>query len=186
MGPMGGGRGDGICPVDGTTLTRYVGEAVPPNMTVTRCARCGRWWFPGDSLFSYKPAVEAKINYFHKWGITSNLASLALPALLLTVLTAGTVAGVRLVARQQREKVAASLGLRELSVTYLGSGDALVVFKLNQPATEVQYRQAGEGGWQTAAVLPKGGYYTSNLTGLAEGKGYDLRVAGKEFRFSAK
>jgi hypothetical protein len=179
------GGGKGTCPVDGTYLTRYVGDAVPPNMTVTRCARCGKWWFPGDSLFAYKPAVEAKVNYFSKWGITSNMASLVLPVLVIAVLAAGTVAGVRLVMRQQQDRVAASLGLKDLAVTYLGGGNALVVFKLNQPVNQVEYRQAG-GGWLPVPVSAGNGYFTGNITGLSEGENYYLLVAGKEFSFLAK
>jgi hypothetical protein len=155
-------------------------------MVVQRCSRCGKWWFPGDSLFSYKPAVEAKINYLHQWGITSDVASLVLPVLMVAVLIMGTVAGVGLVRKQQQARVAASLGLRELAVTYLGGGKGLIVFKVNQPVSEVEYKPVGGWTWNKVAVTPKDGYYMGNLTGLVEGKDYYIRVVGKEFKFSAR
>src|SRR3989344_912795 len=48
--------GTGVCPVDATTLNRFKGESVPANMLVKRCDRCGRWWFPMDTLLNFKPA----------------------------------------------------------------------------------------------------------------------------------
>src|SRR5580765_8080502 len=51
--------GSGLCPLDKTKLVNFSGENVPPDLVVRKCTRCGRMWFAGDSLFDYKPAVEA-------------------------------------------------------------------------------------------------------------------------------
>jgi hypothetical protein len=181
-----GRGGKGLCPADQTILTRYVGEAIPPIMVVVRCSRCGKWWFPGDSLFSYKPAIEAKINFLRQWGITGNAVSLVLPVLTVAVLALGTVTGVDLVRKQQQANVAATMGLRELSVTYQGDGRGLVVFKLNQQIEQIEYKTAGAWIWNKAEVTVRDGYYLGNLTGLSEGAEYFLKVAGKEVKFTAK
>jgi len=100
-------QGTNACPVDGAQLVRYQGESVPPNIVIKRCDRCGRWWFPTDSLLSYKPAQEAKLNYFKLWGLTADVASLALPALGIVLVLLGTVVGTRLIQQRQGSAIEA-------------------------------------------------------------------------------
>jgi len=90
--------GKGICPLDKTYLTRYMGESIPEDVTVYRCIRCGKWWWPGDSLFRYKPAAEAKLRYYKLWGLKGDLQTLAIPILVLIILLCGLYVGVNLVA----------------------------------------------------------------------------------------
>ena len=79
-------QGTNACPVDETQLARYKGESIPVTLVVKRCERCGRWWFPTDTLLQYKPAVAAKLNYFRLWGLPADVKSVALPALGLILL----------------------------------------------------------------------------------------------------
>ena len=89
--------GKGLCPLDGIILKRYIGEGVPQQMEVLRCVRCGKWWFPRDSMYEYKQAAEAKGNYYRLWGLKGDMESLALPILGLIVLLMGLFTGVRLI-----------------------------------------------------------------------------------------
>lgn len=99
--------GGGVCPLDGLPLKRYVGENVPPQLLVKRCDRCGKWWFGGDSLFSYKPAQEAKVKYFQLWGLTSDVNNLLLPVVVVVILALGIWVGLDLIRSQQRELIKA-------------------------------------------------------------------------------
>lgn len=99
--------GTGVCPADGLPLKRYTGENVPPQLLVKRCERCGKWWFPSDFLFDYKPAQEAKIKYFNLWGIASDISNLLLPIVVIIVLAIGIWVGLDLVKSQQRELIKA-------------------------------------------------------------------------------
>lgn len=96
-----------MCPVDGLPLIRYAGESVPASLAVKRCGRCGKWWFPGDSLFEYKPAQEAKIKYFQLWGLVADMRSLLLPIVAIMVLAIGIWVGLDLIRSQQRELIKA-------------------------------------------------------------------------------
>lgn len=78
-------------------LTRFRSESVPENVEIKRCIRCGKWWFPRDNLFEYKPAVEAKLRYFQLWGKTIDFEAVALPILVLVILLLGLYVGVKLI-----------------------------------------------------------------------------------------
>lgn len=100
--------GNNTCPVDGTTLLRHSGDNVPAHIVIKRCEMCGRWWFPTDNLLLYRPAVEAKVNFVKLWGLTADVASMTLPALIVLVAILGIVAGVRLVQVRQQSAIQAS------------------------------------------------------------------------------
>lgn len=178
--------GDNSCPVDGTKLERHTGESVPPNLVVKRCGRCGRWWFPADSLLEFKPAQEAKLNYFKLWGMTADVSALLLPVLGAAVVLTGMVAGVRLVRQRQQAAVEAASLVSGFGSTYLGEGEALAAFYSPVVMTEVEYRRVGIAEWTKIPVRKESGVYLVRLTGLAENGEYEVRVVGKEFRFSAK
>ena len=99
--------GKHVCPIDGTLLLKHEGESVPVFIEAQRCARCGRWWFSGDSLFVYKPAAEAKVNYYKLWQVAANLEELMLPIMVVTVLLAGLVIALDLVQTRQQVGVPA-------------------------------------------------------------------------------
>ncbi|MBI2008044.1 hypothetical protein HYS82_00080, partial [Candidatus Amesbacteria bacterium] len=121
-------QGTNVCPVDGVQLVRYQGESVPGNVVIKRCDRCGRWWFPTDSLLAYKPAVEAKLNYFKLWGLTADVASLALPALGIVLVLLGTAVGTKLIQQRQASAVAAQTIVTDFSTTSVGMGEVLMSF----------------------------------------------------------
>ncbi len=98
------GLGLGGCPVDGTGLVVWRSEMVPSNIVVKRCERCGRWWFPSDNLLNFKPAQEAKIDYFKQWGVNINKQTFWLPVAVLIALLAGLIVSLQLV--KVREQVA--------------------------------------------------------------------------------
>lgn len=81
--------GKHVCPMDETLLVDHGGESMPVFVEAQRCARCGRWWFPGDALFVYKPAAEAKVNYYRSWNLAASLEELMLPIAVTVIILAG-------------------------------------------------------------------------------------------------
>lgn len=179
------GTGTNSCPVDQTRLVNFRGESVPVSLTVKRCERCGRWWFPTDSLFVYKPAQEAKINYFKMWGMTADVATLLLPTLGLVVAILGTVVGVRYLQVKQEVEARAAAIVNEFSATYLGEGVVLVGFRSTAVLDKLEYRKMGEEKWQMAAVPGQDEVRLVRLTGLTEGAEYEVKISSRNFGFRA-
>lgn len=96
-----GGNGNGKCPVHGLDLVRYSGDSMPSEVEASRCITCGWWWFGGNNLFKFKPAQEAKINYFKLWGKGADLKGLLLPVGAVVVIVLGLLVGVKLAASPQ-------------------------------------------------------------------------------------
>ncbi len=179
--------GKGLCPADGTMLSRYNGESVPPNIVVSRCIRCGKWWFPGGALFDYKQAAEAKVEYFQHWGLTADLASLALPIAVVVIMVIGTAIGVNLVRNNQKTQITATEQIQNLSVTYQGEGKALVVFRSTAKIIEeVEYKSLTEMGWQKVNTEYQDGMFMAKLTGLKPNTNYIVRVGETEYRFETR
>lgn len=178
--------GSGRCPADGLKMEVFKGDQIPINVVVDRCLRCGRWWFPGDNLFRFKPALEAKKNYLRLWGLPANAAAVMLPLLLVAILAGGVYTGVKMVGQRQQTQVAAKVQLSEVGATYLGQGRAMIVFRSNQPVTDVAYRNRGDDDWKQASIEENGEYYVVWMEGLEEGSVYRVRVMGEEYRFVAK
>lgn len=175
-------QGTNACPVDGVQLVRYQGESVPGNMVIKRCDRCGRWWFPTDSLLSYKPAVDAKLNYFKLWGLTADIASLALPALGVVLALLGTVVGTKLIQQRQVSAVEAQDIVTDFSTTPLGSGEVLIGFKSAAVVSEIELRKADEAEWRKVGVeRVSGNLYLTKLE-LESGE-YQVRIWRREYRF---
>jgi len=176
--------GSGVCPAEGQRLVKYSGEQVPMNVVVERCDRCGKWWFPGDNLYKFKPALEAKRNYLRLWGLPMTTGIL-LPLILLAILAGGAVVGVRMVREEQRTRVEAALKLKEFSVNYTGGGKAVVVFKTPQAVSKIDYRMKRSGGWRTAEVEVINEYKAATLTNIVEGETYIIRILGWEYEYKA-
>jgi hypothetical protein len=101
--------GTDTCPLHKEVrLERYEGESVPENLKVFTCPVCHWWWFPENTLFEYKPAQEAKVNYYKSWGMPADLKGLMLPLMALLVLIGGGVVTLRLVKEQQYALLQAS------------------------------------------------------------------------------
>jgi len=179
--------GKGVCPLDKSHLQRYIGESVPQNVLVQRCPRCGKWWFTGDGLFKYKPAAEAKLNYFRLWGITSDLKGLALPIVGVVMLVLGTALGVSMVRTTQDPAINASVGIRSFSGTYLsGEGMLLVVFESGLPLENLEYRGPRDSDWIAVQLQKKNGLFEAKIAGVEMGDIYDIRVAGKIYQVEVK
>ena len=174
-------QGDNACPVDNTQLERYRGENVPPNLVVKRCERCGRWWFPTDTLLEFKPAQEAKVNYFKLWGMMTDLSAMLLPTLGVAVVLAGVVVGGRVVQERQRAAIEAASLVQGFGVTDLGGGNVLVVFYSPAIISEIEYRKEPEVGWKRAETELENKVYTARLAGIEKGEKYVVRILGKEF-----
>lgn len=175
-------QGMNACPVDGAQLVRYRGESVPETMVVKKCDRCGRWWFPTDSLLSYKPAQEAKLNYFKLWGMTADVASLVLPALGIVLVLLGTVVGTKLIQQRQGSAVEAQSAITDFSTTYLETGEVLISFRSTVAIDNMEMRKAGENEWQKIGVArSQGNIYITRLR-LDPGE-YEARIWKREYKF---
>ncbi|OGC92644.1 hypothetical protein A2899_01250 [Candidatus Amesbacteria bacterium RIFCSPLOWO2_01_FULL_49_25] len=175
--------GSNVCPVDGTQLVRYTGEIIPDNMTVKRCERCGRWWFPTDSLLRYKPAQEAKVNYYRQWGKAADVGSLALPALVLLIVLAGLATVVSLVKRNTGGRVAAQATVRNLAAADGGSGEMWIVWS-SAAGYKVKWRRVGEPEWRVGEPERKEeGVYVLKLRDLEQGAEYEAVVEEKGIKF---
>lgn len=186
LSPMFSSGGKGLCPADNSKLERFVGYEMPPNLPVKRCDRCGKWWFPADTLFNYKPAAQASIDALKRWGLTPLVRSYLLPAVTVIMMAVGTAVGVNLVHLRQQAQIAASIGLTRFSANYTGLGAEMILFKAEKPVTAVRYQLSSGGEWKNVSVELIAGYYVGKITGLAEGKNYTVSVMGKEFDFIAK
>jgi hypothetical protein len=179
--------GKGMCPQDGLMLQRYSGENIPQNIVVQRCVRCGKWWFPGDYLFQYKPAIESKINYFRSWGITADLASMVLPILSLVVLVGGITATVGMVRYRQQAETQATAGVQGFAARYLGEGKEQLLFRSTQPVMTVEVRRFGsQEGWVTKETIQENGVHVVNLENLSDQMKYEVRIRGKVYGFETQ
>src|SRR3989344_5432244 len=132
------------CPDCGEPLHEF---SFVGNDKSRRCVRCGRWWFPTDSLLRYKPAQEAKVNYYRQWGKAADVGSLALPALVLLIVLAGVATGVSLVKRNTGGRVAAQATVRNLAAADGGSGEMWIVWS-SAAGYKVKWRRVGEPEWR--------------------------------------
>ncbi len=175
--------GGGVCPVDRTQLVRYQGENMPAQLNVSRCLRCGRWWFPGDSFFDYKPAIEAKTNYFRLWGMAVDFKAMMLPVLSLVLLLTGAAVGIQMVERRQGVLIQAQSEISQLVMSYLGGGRALVVFKTDNPDIRtIEYRLTDSmEDWREVLLEKEGDLSVVRLEALDERSDYSIKIAGREY-----
>ncbi len=176
--------GAGICPNDGSALTRFMGESVPMHVMVNRCGSCGYWWWPADNLLRFKPAQEAKVNYFKQWGIATDLSALTLPVLVLAVMVVGLGVGIYGVGVRQQATIGAGAEVVQYSATYLGEGVELVSFRSKNVVTNIEYRIKDAKDWRYVVVYNSGNdVYLARIVNLEEDQMYEVRISGKEFEF---
>lgn len=188
--------GKGTCPLDGNILTRYIGDIIPNNITAMRCVRCGKWWFPGESLFEFKPALEAKVNYLRMWGNIGDISKIGLPVIAAIMLIGGVITGVNLVKTKTRVTVPAREELSRVMVGYVRDGVGILNFEASGVKVEkVRYklnwnlgasRVNDENSWDEANVICEGIYCQAQLVGLTYGREYVLSILDKEYFFDAK
>ncbi len=176
--------GAGTCPNDGFALVRFQGESVPSSVLVKRCKSCGFWWWPNDNLLRYKPAQEAKVNYFKQWGIAADLSALTLPVLVLAVLGVGLGVGIYGVRVRHQLQIEADAGVSQYSATYLGNGVELITFRSRGIVSSLDYKLEGSDEWSTTVVENVGNnVYQSRVEGLTEDRLYLVRILTKEYEF---
>lgn len=181
------GNGTDECPTHvGMQLQRFIGDSVPADMVVKRCRQCGWFWFPGNTLFSFKPAQEAKTTYYRLWNLPPAAAGLMLPIAALVILIGGGVVAIKLVRDQQYAFINASGVVSEFTVTDLGSGKVIVSFRSQLPLTAIQYRRAGETEWTTVVTHSANNLYELNLSGLTPATAYELQIFAKIYHFTTK
>ena len=178
--------GSDKCPLDDMKLTRYSGESVPLNLTAKRCARCGKWWFSGDNLFTFKEAQEAKINYFRLWGSPGDIRGLLLPVLSLVILLSGLVVGLELSGERQRVAVPAQSVITQFTAVYTGNGRESIWFKSSEALDIIEYRKVGEAMWIQELVAIDDRGYVVYLVGLDVGTKYEVRILEQMFLFETK
>lgn len=177
-------NGTDSCPVHPhMKLDRYVGDSVPQNLVVKRCSLCKWWWFPHNNIFQFKPAQEAKLNYYRAWGMPADLRGLMLPVLSLLVLVSGGVVAVQLVRQQQTAILDASGVATNVVMTYLGEGRALISFTSLIDVTEIEFRSTNTNRWTPILVELENGVYQVVVTGLSEGESYKVRILGRVYDF---
>lgn len=178
--------GSGVCPFDGSKLRHYEGESVPPQLQIKRCDRCGKWWFHGDTLFEYKPATEAKINYYRLWGRLGDVASLGLPVLVIAMLMFGLGVGVYVSRQRQQVAVPAQSLIRNFSATYAGDGEEIISWRSEGKVEQIEYKKVSDFEFRIYEVKGIDGVYVVRLTGLEEGQEYVARILGEEYYFLSK
>lgn len=174
-------KGNNTCPRDGTPLNRFTGESAPANLQIMRCDKCAWWWFPGNNLFAFKPAQEAKVAYFKSWGMAASLSALLLPVMTLVIMVVGTAIGVNMLKYQQKTGVNASSEVYDVYVGYIGSGQALVSFKSKTKLETIDYKKIEDTSWFTWPVKLENDLYITKILNLEEQKIYLVRILGKEF-----
>lgn len=178
------GNGTDECPVHvGMELQRFTGDSVPSDMVVKKCRQCGWFWFPGNTIFSFKPAQEAKINYYRLWNLPPSSAGLMLPIAALLVLIGGGAVAIKLVRDQQYVLINASGVISEFSVTYLGDGQELLSFKSQTPVSAIQYRKLGDSVWSSALLSSQTNVYQLTLSGLEVNAIYQVQIFNKIYSF---
>lgn len=178
--------GSGNCPQDGTKLEKFSGESVPQTMVVKRCIRCGKWWFAGDTLHEFKPAQEAKANYFRMWGMPSNVTGLLLPLAAVVILGMGIGVGVSLNQTKQETAINASVGVTGFSAVYVGGGHEVISFKTDRQVKRIQYREVGQSEWIEAPVTNQEGILIVDMEQLTERHNYEVNILGQDFWFKAE
>lgn len=188
--------GKGTCPLDGSMLTRYTGDSIPINVLTMRCVRCGKWWFPGDNLFVFKPALDAKTNYLRLWGLTGSVAKVGLPVIVTALLIGGMITGLALVKTKTQSNVPAAGVVRNVKVSYVRDGIGIATFEVSGVKVDIlRYRSSKtlgvsraneEGSWSSANVVCIGVACQSQLVGLQKGQEYTLEVSGNDYLFVAQ
>ncbi len=170
-------KGKGVCPADGMPLGDYHGEDMASSLVVKRCIRCGKLWFPGESLFVYKPTAQVRATNVPKWGV---------PLFTAVVLLIGVTVGVNMVQRQQQASVAADAGVTNVAITYAGAGKAIVVFKAQKAIETIQYKDMLSLSWKEVEIKFSDGVYVGEIDGLKEGWDYYFRIGGRDYKYRVK
>lgn len=168
------------CPMDQTTLSGLSADQVPDGLSVYRCEKCSRWWFAKDSLFAYVSALDARRDYMGAWH-KNELATFALPALVLVLLLTGVVGGVRIVQERQRVAIEARSIVTDIRVEWRGEIRVLE-FDSSRSITSVGIKQINELAFTTYVVEMVNGRYVVDVTVLTPGE-YVLMVGNDEVRF---
>lgn len=181
-----GGSGNMECPVHaGTQLNRFQGDSVPMDLKVYRCSICHWWWFPQNTLFRFKPAQEAKVNYYKAWGMPADLKGLMLPILVLIVLVFGGGVALQLIKQQQYALLQASGAVTGFTTVRTDPDQVLVIFKSTVPISQVDYRPVGSRTWTEIPISSETQMYQIRLSNLEPGE-YEVKILGKIYSFRSQ
>lgn len=178
--------GNSCCPTDGIKLGVAGGDELPSEVIIRKCNKCNWWWFPNDQIFELQNAYLLKREYLQKWNPKTKWQTMVWPAIISLFLTVGLVGGVSLVMQQQRVGIGATVGIRNWEVTNMGGGTAQVSFKSGLVVAGLQYKNSREEIWRESGVDCVGDFCKSQLTDLAEGEQYVVRILGKEYSFKVE
>lgn len=176
-------KGAGLCPQDSTMLKKHEGEDAKPWLLIKSCDRCGKMWFAGDSLYEYKPEIIQE----YTMGLRKlSYASILLPIIMIGFLTAGLVIGVSLTQIQNRLFTKADVGIKSVTMTYLGAGKEQIVIWSSGFVGSLSYKQLGSDEWIFRDTIVGKGQYGVILEGLEENREYVIMVADQEYQFRTK
>jgi hypothetical protein len=178
--------GNNCCPTDSEKLAIAGGDELPSQVVIKKCNKCSWWWFPDDQIFELQSAYLLKREYLQKWHPKVSWQTLVLPALISLFLTIGLVGGVSLVSKQQQINIGATVGIRNWTVTNMGSGVAEVSFKSGLPVAGLQYKNNKEANWRESGVECMDDLCRAQLKNLTEGEQYVVRILGKEYTFKVQ
>ena len=175
------------CPTDATTLTAAPEEMKPEGVEVGRCHLCGGWWFPGDSLFTFRRGYETKKEYMKAWKMPE-WSRFAWPALALAVLVTGLGVTVNLVRQRTQMAVPAAsmLPVSDFVVAEVEPGKVVIWFKSSEAMDTIEYKKETDTEWVMMLVAINNGGYMVDVQGLESGATYQVRIVEQEFTFMAK
>lgn len=179
------GAGDDACPYDQTKLEKYEGSLVPAEFKVRQCPTCHWWWFPGDTLFKFKPLQEKRVSDQAKVKpLLPMLMAALIPLMSLALLITGGIVGVRLLGGEQKVEVAASGRLKDVSGLVFENGSAIISFSYLGDVNDASIYLSAESKWVSVKVskTDEGKYQIMLGSFVPTAEGLTIRIEGEETR----
>lgn len=174
------------CPADGEDLSGVDPTQIPERVRASKCDKCSWWWFPGDNLFDFKVAQVARVNYFKWWGKPGELARLAMPAVMVVLLTVGLGVGLTVIRSQTGLMVPAAVEASDVRIEKIAGGTAVISFRAARYTGQVEYALKGTSVWKQVKTTLQEGKYLVRIEGLELGGAYVVRIGGGEYGFIAE
>lgn len=167
-----------VCPRDRHQLVHFQGESIPAHMDIFRCPKCTGIWFPHSTLFAFKKAQDAKLNYFKLWNIPlSSIYAILLPALLLIIIGGSLVATLSGVQKNTDVRIRAEQPISKPLILTPGNDEVLISFSTQKPAiTKIKYwlrQDITTEEWVSPGIKST---HTLQLHHLEEGKAYSFQI----------
>lgn len=161
--------GPGLCPHCRVPLRILHLESVPPDLNIFACPQCQGNWFSHKTLWEFKKAQAAKIEYFKAFKIPlSNLTSVLLPLFLFAILGLGLGLGVLQVREAQEIRTRARQLIGQPQVIILDQTSVIVAFQTSRAVTsQIEYWQAGIPKYTLNVSPAPQTFHQIKLAGLA-------------------